>query len=76
MVLQLLQVPLAVDQEHAAGFHVLNNLEALGDVGGVVAGDEVGLVDVVGAADGLVAEAQVGDRHAASISSPSASSTT
>ena len=67
MMLQLLQVPLAVDQEHAAGLHVLNNLEALGDVAGVVASHEVSLVDVVGGLDGLVAEAQVGNGDTAGL---------
>ena len=33
MVAQLLVVPLAVDQEHAAGLHVADDGEALGDVG-------------------------------------------
>ena len=46
---------------------VVDHLEALDDVAGVVAGDEVGLVDVVGALDGLVAEAQVADGHAAGL---------
>ena len=64
---QLLGGPLAVDHEHAAGLDVVDHLEALGHVRGVVAGDEVGLVDVVAAADGLVAEAQVGDGHAAGL---------
>ena len=36
-------------------------LEALGDIAGVVAGHEVGLIDIVGGPDGLVAEAQVAD---------------
>ncbi len=67
MLVQLIEVPLAVDHEHAAGLDVLDHLEALGDVAGVVAGDEVGLVDVVGAADGLVAEAQVADGDAAGL---------
>ena len=43
MMLQLLHIPLAVDQEHAAGLDVLDDLEALGDVGGVVASHEVSL---------------------------------
>ncbi len=62
VVLQLGQIPLAVDEEHAARLDVVDDLEALGDVGRVMAGDEVGLVDVVRALDGLVAEAQVADR--------------
>ena len=40
---------------------VLDHLHAQVDVSGVVAGNEVSLVDVVGAADGLVAETQVAD---------------
>ena len=64
-MLQLGQIPLAVDQERAAGLDVVDDLEALGDVGRVVAGDEVGLVDVVRALDGLVAESQVRDCNTA-----------
>ena len=41
------------------GLTSLHDREALGDVGRVVAGDEVSLVDVVRALDRLVAEAQV-----------------
>ncbi len=67
MLAQLLIGPLAVDHEHAAGLHVLHHLHAHVDVSGVVAGHEVSLVDVVGAADGLVAEAQVADGHAAGL---------
>ena len=67
VVLQLGQIPLAVDEEHAARLDVVDDLEALGDVGRVVAGNEVGLVDVVRALDGLVAEAEVRDGHAAGL---------
>ncbi|CAN3974044.1 1-deoxy-D-xylulose-5-phosphate synthase, partial [Dysosmobacter welbionis] len=67
MVAQLLVAPLAVDQEHTAGLHVPDNGEVLGDVGGHVAGHEVGLVDVVGRLDGGVAEAQVADGDAAGL---------
>jgi len=66
-MLQLFEGPLAVDQEHAAGLYVLHDLEALGDVGGVVASHEVSLVHVVGALDGLVAETQVGNGHTAGL---------
>ena len=66
-MVQLIEIPLAVDHEHAAGLDVVDHLEALDDVAGVVAGDEVGLVDVVGALDGLVAKAQVADGHAAGL---------
>ena len=62
-----LEIPLAVDEEDAAGLHVLHHREVLDDVGRVVAGDEVGLVDVVRALDGLVAEAQVADGDAAGL---------
>ena len=67
VVIELVEVPLAVDQEHAAGLDVTDDGEALGDVAGHVAGHEVSLVDVVGAADSLITEAQVGDGHAASL---------
>ena len=67
VVVQLVEVPLAVDHVHAAGLHVLHHLEALGHIAGIVAGHEVSLVDVVRAADGLVAEAQVADGHAAGL---------
>ena len=65
VLVQLLIGPLAVDHEHAAGLDILDHLHAHVDVSGVVAGDEVRLVDVVGAADGLVAKAQVADGDAA-----------
>ena len=67
VVIQLLVGPLAVDEEHAAVLHVADHGEALDDVRGHMAGHEVGLVDVVGALDGLVAEAQVADGHAAGL---------
>ena len=67
MVGQLLRRPLTVDHEHAARLDVTDDREALRDVGRVVAGDEVGLVDVVRALDGLVAEAQVADGDAAGL---------
>ncbi len=64
--LELLGAPGAVQQEHAAnlqrGHHVV-----LGDIGRVVAGDEVGAVDQVGALDRGVAEAQVADGDAAGL---------
>ena len=44
---ELLVGPLAVHQERAARLDVADHREALDDVGRVVAGDEVGLVDVV-----------------------------
>ena len=67
MMLELGKIPLAVDEEHAAGLDVTDNREALGDVGRNMAGNEVGLVDVVRALDGLVAEAQVADGDAAGL---------
>ena len=67
MMLKLFRRPLAVDHERAARLHVVHHAEALGDVGRVVAGHEVGLVDIIGAADGRVAEAQVADGHAAGL---------
>ena len=67
VLLQIGVRPLAVDQEGAAGLDVADHGEALHNVGGVVAGHEVSLVDVVGAADGVIAEAQVADGHAAGL---------
>ena len=61
---QLLNIPCAVEQEGAALFEVLNDL-VLVDIGGVVAGDEVSLGDVVGGFDGGLAETQVGYGQAA-----------
>ena len=52
VVLKLLGRPLAVDHERAARLHIVHHAEALGDVGRVVAGHEVSLVHIVGAADG------------------------
>ena len=67
MMSELFRRPLAVDHEHAAGLDITDDREALGDVGRVMAGDKVSLVDVVRALDGLVAEAQVADGHAAGL---------
>ena len=67
VMLKLREIPLAVHEEHAAGLDVAHDREALGDVGRDVAGHEVGLVDVVRALDGLVAEAQVADGDAAGL---------
>ena len=41
VMVQLIEIPLAVDHEHAAGLDVVDHLEALDDVARVVAGDEV-----------------------------------
>ena len=67
MMLQLLHIPLAVDQEHAAGLDILDDLEALGDVGGVVAGNEVSLVYIVGALNRLITETKMGDSNTAGL---------
>ena len=67
VVVQLVEVPLAVDHVDTAGLDILHHLEALGHIAGVVAGHEVSLVDIVGGTDGLVAEAQVADGHAAGL---------
>ena len=53
MMLKLLGSPLAVHKERAAGLYVVNDLVALEDVRGVVACNEICLVDVVGALYGL-----------------------
>ena len=62
--LKLLVRPRAVEQEIAAGLHVLHHLEAL-EIRRIVAGDKVRLLDVIRGADRLVAEAEVGDGRAA-----------
>ena len=64
--IQLALVPLAVEQEGAAvtqgGYHVVG-----GHISLVVAGDEIGRIDLVGAADGGIAKAQVADGQAAGL---------
>ena len=67
VMLQLLHVPLAVDEEHAARLHVAHDREALRDVGRNVARHKVRLVDVVRALDRVVAEAQMAHGHAAGL---------
>ena len=67
MMLKLCKIPLAVDEEHAAGLNVADDGEALGYVSGNMACNEVCLVDVVRALDLLVAEAQVADGDAAGL---------
>ena len=65
VVRKLLRRPLAVDHEGAARLHVLHDREVLRDIAGVMAGDEVRLINIVGAADRAVAEAEMRNRHAA-----------
>ena len=67
MMLKLCKIPLAVDEEHAAGLNVADDGEALGYVSGNMACNEVCLVDVVRALDLLVAEAQMADGDAAGL---------
>ena len=67
MTVELLGVPLAVDKEYTARLYVVYHLVALDYIGGVVAGDEVSLIDVVGALYRLVAEAQVRNGDAAGL---------
>ena len=67
MMVQLVHIPLAVDHEHAAGLDVIDHLEALGDIAGVVAGHKVGLVDIIRRTDGLITEAQMADGDAAGL---------
>ena len=59
MTVELLGVPLAVDKEYTARLYVVYHLIALYYIRGVVAGDKVSLVDVVGALNRLVTETQV-----------------
>ena len=67
VMFQFLRSPLAVDQEGTAVTDVVDDLEALGDISRSVASHEVCLMDIVGAADGAVAEAQVADGDAAGL---------
>ena len=64
---ELLVRPLAVHEERAARLDVADHLEALDDVGGVVASHEVGLRDVVRRADRGITEAQVRGGDAAGL---------
>ena len=67
VMVQLVHIPLAVDHEHAAGLHIVDHLKALGDIAGVVAGHEVGLVDIIRRTDGLITEAQMADGDTAGL---------
>ena len=67
VLIQLGIGPLAVDHKDAARLDILDHLHAHVDVSGVMAGNEVSLVDVVGAADGLIAKAQMADGNAAGL---------
>ena len=67
MMSQFFRCPLTVNHKHAARLDVTDNGETLRDVGRVMAGDEVGLVDVIRALDGLVTEAQMADGDAAGL---------
>ena len=64
VTVQLLRVPGAVEQEDAAGFDIADHV-VLVDIGRVVAGHEVRLVDKIGRLDRLFAKAQVGNGYAA-----------
>ncbi len=65
--LKLLKAPLGVYKENAALLELLGHLKALGNVRGVVAGDKVGLIDIVGALYGAVSEAEVRNRNASGL---------
>ena len=67
MLGKLLKAPLAVYKEHAAGLDITDDGEVLCDVCRNMACNEVCLVYVVRALDGLVAEAQVRDGNAAGL---------
>ena len=61
---QVLDVEVAVDEQGAAGLDVLDDV-VFAQISRTVAGHEVRPGDVVGGADVILAEAQVGDGHAA-----------
>ena len=65
MVRQLFVRPLAVYQEGTARLDIADHGEALDDVRGVVASNEVGLVDVVRRTNGGITKAQVRNGYAA-----------
>ena len=64
MGVQIGRIPRAVEKEGPARLQILDHVVFI-DIGGVVAGHEVGLVDQIGALDGLLAKAQVGYGDAA-----------
>ena len=66
--LELFGRPLASSLlQRAAGLDVFHDREILRDIRRIMACDEVCLVDVIRAADGRIAEAQMADRHAAGL---------
>ena len=66
LLVQLVNCPVAVQQEGAAGNNVLYHV-VLVDIGRVVTGNEVSLVDEVGGLDRGLTEAQVGNGNAAGL---------
>ncbi|GFI56242.1 hypothetical protein IMSAG013_01298 [Clostridiales bacterium] len=62
---QLVSRPQAVQKESAAGLYIIYNLEALQNVGRIVAGNKVCLGDVVRTLNRSVAKTQVGNGNAA-----------
>ena len=66
LMLQLLRAPDGVQQEDAALLQITDKVILI-DVGLVVAGDEVGRLDLVGALDLMGAEAQMADGDAAGL---------
>ena len=67
VVVELFIRPLAVDHEDTARLDVANHREALDNIGGVMAGNEVRLVDIVRRLDRLVAKTQVRNGYAAGL---------
>ncbi len=66
ILLQTLGIPRAVQQEHAALLQVLHHV-VLVDIGGVVAGHEIGGLNQIRGADGSLPEAQMALRQAAGL---------
>ncbi len=58
--------PRAVEQEHAAFLQILDHV-IHGDIGGIVAGDEVRSINLIRALDRVLAEAQVADSQTAGL---------
>ena len=59
LLLQLALAPLAVQQEGAAGLQLRDNV-VLGEIGLVMAGNEIRHIDIVGGTDGLLTKTQMG----------------
>ena len=67
VVVKLFRCPLAVNQEYAARLYVAHHRVTLDDVGRVMAGNEVSLINIVRRADRLVTKTQMRNGYAAGL---------